>query len=94
LTVRRVYFILTFMNTATITRKITSKGQITIPKQIRDILHSDFITFEITDKSIYIKPATLSIKQAFGAVQIPAKVKGKTDDEIIEIAKSKRFSNT
>lgn len=39
------------------TTKITSKGQVTIPKAVRDILGSDFITFEIDDNNkVIINP--------------------------------------
>lgn len=38
------------------TTKITSKGQITLPKEVRDFLHTDIITFEITDNNVMIKP--------------------------------------
>jgi len=39
------------------TTKITSKGQVTIPKSVRDILGSDFITFEIDENNkVIINP--------------------------------------
>ncbi len=38
------------------TTKITSKGQVTLPKEVRDILHTDIITFEIEDNNVMIKP--------------------------------------
>ena len=44
----------------TVTAKITSKGQITLPKKVRDILHlreGVFVVFEQEDGQIRIKPA-------------------------------------
>lgn len=38
------------------TVKITSKGQITLPREVRDFLHTDIITFELMDSSVLIKP--------------------------------------
>lgn len=38
------------------TTKITSKGQITLPKEVREFLDSDIITFEIKDNNVMIKP--------------------------------------
>jgi len=38
------------------TTKITSKGQITLPKEVRDFLHTDIITFEIVDNKVVIRP--------------------------------------
>lgn len=36
--------------------KITKKGQVTIPKRIRDLLNSDIIEFEVRNNGIYIQP--------------------------------------
>ncbi|AIL66180.1 transcriptional regulator, AbrB family (plasmid) [Rickettsiales bacterium Ac37b] len=36
--------------------KITSKGQVTLPKIIRDFISSDVITFDIIDDQVIIKP--------------------------------------
>ena len=44
----------------TVTAKITSKGQITIPKKVRDILHlreGGVVVFEQENDSFVIKPA-------------------------------------
>lgn len=38
------------------TIKITSKGQITIPKEVRDFLNTDMVTFEIKDDQVLMKP--------------------------------------
>jgi AbrB family looped-hinge helix DNA binding protein len=36
--------------------KITSKGQVTIPKEIRDLLKTDIITFDVVDGDVVVKP--------------------------------------
>lgn len=38
------------------TVKITSKGQVTLPKTIRDFLDSQFVEFEIEHDKVLIKP--------------------------------------
>ncbi|MCX5815016.1 MAG: AbrB/MazE/SpoVT family DNA-binding domain-containing protein [Proteobacteria bacterium] len=40
----------------TITAKITSKGQVTIPKRIREVLKGNVIEFEVVDEKVIIKP--------------------------------------
>ena len=44
----------------TVTAKITSKGQITLPKKVRDLLHlheGGVVVFEQEDNKMVIKPA-------------------------------------
>ena len=36
--------------------KITSKGQVTIPKRVREILGTDFIEFQIDKEQVWIRP--------------------------------------
>ena len=36
--------------------KITSKGQVTIPKEIRELLKSDVVTFDVVQSNIVIRP--------------------------------------
>lgn len=36
--------------------KITSKGQVTIPKKIRDHLNSEIIEFEIDNNAVVLRP--------------------------------------
>lgn len=38
------------------TFKITRKGQVTIPKEIRDLLESDIVEFELTGGKVVVKP--------------------------------------
>lgn len=38
------------------TVKITSKGQATIPKEIRDLLKTDVVEFEVIEGEVVLKP--------------------------------------
>ena len=38
------------------TAKVTSKGQVTIPKEIRDILGSEVVEFEVEDERVVLRP--------------------------------------
>lgn len=50
-------------------RRLTKKGQVTIPKKIRDKLKSDAVVFEILDDKVIIKP----VRSVAGALQKYAK---------------------
>jgi AbrB family looped-hinge helix DNA binding protein len=80
----------------TITRRLTSKGQITIPKQVRDLLNSDLIVFEITNDGIVLKPVENTLEDLYGSVKTPNHLKGKTESEIEEIMQNEiaeKFKN-
>ena len=49
--------------------RLTKKGQVTIPKKIRDKLKSDAVVFEILDDNVIIKP----VKSVAGVLQKYAK---------------------
>jgi AbrB family looped-hinge helix DNA binding protein len=38
------------------TAKVTSKGQVTIPKEIRDILDSEVVEFEVENEKVVLRP--------------------------------------
>lgn len=40
------------------TAKITSKGQVTIPRKIRDELKSDTVEFEVVEGGVLIRPVS------------------------------------
>jgi len=47
-----------------LTAKITSKGQVTIPKKVRDVLESNTVEFIISDDGVIVKP----VKSVGGAL--------------------------
>ena len=60
-----------------ITAKITSKGQVTIPKDIRDVLKSSIVKFNIKDGKVEIEP----VKEIAGSLKKYTKnVNGFKDD--------------
>jgi antitoxin PrlF len=58
-----------------ITAKVTSKGQITIPKQVRTSLHlhtGDRVSFVVqNDSEAVIKPVSKSVDKVFGMLHRP-----------------------
>ena len=46
------------------TVKITSKGQVTIPRKVRDFLESNTVEFVISDDTVIVKP----VKSVGGAL--------------------------
>ncbi len=77
----------------TITRKLTSKGQVTVPKEVRDALNSDLIIFEISKKGIVLKPVENTLEDLYGSVKTPEHLKGKNESEIEEIIQSELANN-
>lgn len=62
--------------------KITRKGQVTIPAQIRKKLGTDFVEITIREGEVVIKP----VKKLGGALQKYA-IKGKPIEEVIRMEK-------
>ncbi len=54
-----------------ITAKITKKGQVTVPRKIREKLDSEVIEFEISENDVVIKP----VKSIAGSLNSYAKKK-------------------
>ena len=50
--------------------RLTKKGQVTIPKKIRDKLKTDAVVFEMLDDKVILKP----VRSVAGALQKYAKV--------------------
>lgn len=53
-------------------RTITTKGQVTIPVEIRralDMNPVDKVVFRVADDTIELQPAAISLERTFGAVQ-------------------------
>jgi AbrB family looped-hinge helix DNA binding protein len=53
-----------------ITAKITSKGQVTLPKEIRNALNSDVIEFELRNKEVILR----AVESVAGRLNAYAKV--------------------
>ncbi len=57
------------------TAKITSKGQVTLPKSVRDALHlrsGDKIDFVFTrDREVLLRPVTRRVDEIFGILHRP-----------------------
>ncbi len=67
--------------------KVTSKGQVTIPHQIRSILSiraGDEVIFEIDEANVVLKKKSASIKNLKKYVGFLAHLNGKKTDDIID----------
>ena len=52
-------------------RTVTSKGQVTIPVKIRQLLEispGDQVLFRVTESKIELQPAAMTLEDTFGAV--------------------------
>jgi AbrB family looped-hinge helix DNA binding protein len=52
-------------------RTVTGKGQVTIPVEIRRLLEvspGDQVLFRVTESTIELQPATMSLEDTYGAV--------------------------
>lgn len=68
------------MTTAAV--KITGKGQVTIPKEIRDVLQAKAVYFEVEDDIVMVKPvrdAAGSLREFAGNVKQGASVRQMKD---------------
>lgn len=76
------------------TATITSKGQITLPREVRDHLHvreGDRVEFEIgRDGEVRVRPVTGSVEEMFGMLRRPgrpARTLEKMDEGIAALAR-------
>jgi len=71
--------------------KITSKGQVTIPRAIREALHlavGDTVVFEVVDQNVHLSPRHEKTVQAFaGAGRVG---RGKTAADIVSEVRALR----
>ena len=73
---------------------ITSKGQVTIPKKIRDSLHletGDKVEFILTPTNeVILRPVTKKVDDVFGLLENYKKVEPIPIEEMDEIVKQKK----
>lgn len=76
---------------------MTSKGQVTIPKDIRDSLHlntGDKIEFTLTQTNeVILRPVTKKVDDVFGLLASYKKVEPISVEEMDEIVKQKQREN-
>lgn len=68
-----------------IAARVTSKGQITIPKSVRDALNlseGDQVVFRVIEGERAILARTPDLLELAGSVPVPAEVRGLSWDEI------------
>ena len=76
------------------TAKITSKGQVTIPKSVRDALElreGDELLFRVERRRAVIAK-TPSLLELAGSVPVPAEKRGTPWDEVLRRTRSARVS--
>lgn len=73
--------------------KITSKGQTTIPKEIRELLKSDVIEFEVVEGNVVLKPIRSigrSLNQ-YAKIYAPLKdIRGRVWEEVVRERSGKK----
>ncbi len=80
------------MTTAAV--KITRKGQVTIPKEIREKLNADSVYFEVEDDTVMVKPvrdAAASLSEYAGNVK-PGVTMRQMKDRAWEVAVREKTS--
>lgn len=76
-----------------LTTKITSKGQVTIPKRIREKLNSEVVEFEVVNDKVIIKPvrSVAGSLKAYAKAFIPFKeAREKAWEEVVHERYSKK----
>jgi AbrB family looped-hinge helix DNA binding protein len=81
-----------------ITATITSKGQITLPKSVRDGLHlhlGDKVAFIMHNQTeAVLKPVTTTVDQVFGRLHKPGQVPRTIDEMNQAVARQMRNQTT
>jgi len=81
-----------------VTATLTSKGQLTIPKTIRDSLHlrtGDRIAFIVTGHAeAVLKPVTKSVDEVFGLLHSPTQTRRSIDNMKAAVAARMRSRKT
>ncbi|MGC8714239.1 MAG: AbrB/MazE/SpoVT family DNA-binding domain-containing protein [Leptodesmis sp.] len=78
-----------------LTSTITSKGQITIPKEIRDLLNlhpGDRIDFIVENGRIYVQPTDVDVRSLSGLLYKPARKPVSLEEMDAAIAQGARES--
>ena len=77
-----------------VTATLTSKGQLTIPKAVRDSLHlhtGDRVAFVVHgDTEALLKPVTKSVDEVFGRLHSAAQPRRTVEDMKVAVAKRLR----
>lgn len=76
------------------TAKITSKGQVTIPKSVRDALElheGDELLFRV-ERSRAVIAKTPNLLELAGSVPVPAEKRGTSWDEVLHRTRNARAS--
>jgi AbrB family looped-hinge helix DNA binding protein len=83
------------MTTAAV--KITRKGQVTIPREIREKLKSNAVYFEVQDNTVVVKPvrdAAASLSEYAGNVRAGASIRKMKDKAWEEAVREKTGKNS
>ena len=73
-----------------VTATLTSKGQLTIPKSVRDVLRlraGDRVTFVVHDTEAVMKPVSKSVDAVFGSLHRPGMSKRSVEEMDAAVAK-------
>lgn len=75
--------------------RLSSKGQITVPKAVRDVLElveGDEILFRV-DGNRAVMSKTPQFLDLAGSIQVPADLRSATWDEVLRTTRSRRASD-
>lgn len=74
--------------------KVTSKGQLTIPKEVRSALNiqtGDRLAFEIAGDEIVVRKS-VQPQDLLGTVETPPEIRGRSFHEVRELARAARLN--